>query len=767
MKRVSLKSMLALCCALCLLAGVAPLAMAEEVTFTYAMGDIDDTAGVSAADALLALQIATKKVTADAEQTTYADVDGNGEVTANDALLILQYATKKVGEFPDKGEIRTAGNPIFTDIFTADPSAHVWNVDGDDRLYVYASHDQYPAQGCDFMDKYHIFSTSNMVDWYDHGEILSSDDVEWGREEGGFMWAPDAAYKDGTYYYYFPHPIKGDDPSVRSWRVGVATSDKPAEDFAVVTQKADGSEYQGYLEGIPYLEERPDGKTYASGLIDPCVFQDDDGSYYLYIGGSQHCYMAKMTDDMLGILPETWTEITDQLPEFHEGPWMFKRNGIYYLMYPDNTSGANKMLYATATSPTGPFTPGENLLLDSTNCDTSHGSVVEYKGRWYLFYHNSDLSGKGNLRSVCVDELFFNEDGSIQTVVQTTEGVKAIGPAETGKYAPNPKGALDIDADTIAGYLETYNHAYEYNLNFAEVGVDGSKLTDDQKNEDGSPKESPRIEGAGETRHTVNMTSPGSYIRFDGIVGGKEDGKALLEIHYSTMANPQFMVKASGMAGGIASTETYYMRMDNTTAWTDYTGVAYCMIDLKAGAGNSILLEKAAGGANFTYIRVYLPGENVDPTLAPKDPTVVDYTLFTGPATAFDFTGVNVILGTTSDDPANKPELNGDGSVRQMQRAGSYVEVSGIDGGRGGLAMVTIHYGVVGTGTLQVSANGVKEPRTGDVYFESTPGGWSDYSGKLTCLAELKAGTENVIRFTGGRGGINLKDFTVTLLPQE
>lgn len=97
----------------------------------------------------------------------------------------------------------TPQNPFITHMYTADPSAHVWN---DGRLYVYASHDIAPPRGCDLMDRYHVFSTDDMVHWTDHGEILNSSQVPWGRKEGGFMWAPDCAYKDGTYYFYFPHP---------------------------------------------------------------------------------------------------------------------------------------------------------------------------------------------------------------------------------------------------------------------------------------------------------------------------------------------------------------------------------------------------------------------------------------------------------------------------------------------------------------------------------------------------------------------------------
>ncbi|MCI6551242.1 MAG: family 43 glycosylhydrolase [Prevotella sp.] len=285
-------------------------------------------------------------------------------------------------------------NPFVTSIYTADPSAHVWK---DGRLYVYPSHDIDPPRGCDLMDRYHVFSTNDMVHWKDHGEILNSSQVEWGRKEGGFMWAPDCAYKNGKYYFYFPHP-SGTDWN-RTWKVGVAVSKYPDKDFKVL----------GYIPDL--------GDAFA--MIDPCVFIDDDGQAYFYYGGGGRCVGAKLKDNM--------TELAEPLRpmqglvDFHEATWIHKRKGIYYLSYADNHTekgrGANRLCYAMSKSPLGPWTY-KGVYLDPTGCDTSHGSIVEYKGQWYAFYHNQRISNQGNLRSICVDKLYFNEDGTIQKVIQ-------------------------------------------------------------------------------------------------------------------------------------------------------------------------------------------------------------------------------------------------------------------------------------------------------------------------------------------------------------
>lgn len=281
-------------------------------------------------------------------------------------------------------------NPFITHMYTADPSAHVWK---DGRLYVYASHDVDPPRGCDLMDKYHVFSTDDMVHWKDHGEILSSDNVEWGRPEGGFMWAPDCAYKNGTYYFYFPHP-SGTDWN-NTWKIGVATSKKPAKNF----------KSKGYIEGVG-----------GFAMIDPCVFVDDNQQAYLYYGGGGKCAVAKLKDNMVEIDGDI--KMMEGLKDFHEATWVFKRNGVYYLTYSDNNQGANRLCYATSNSPLGPW-DYKGIYLEPTGCDTSHGSVVEYKGQWYAFYHNQSISGRGNLRSICVDKLYFNEDGTIKMVEQT------------------------------------------------------------------------------------------------------------------------------------------------------------------------------------------------------------------------------------------------------------------------------------------------------------------------------------------------------------
>lgn len=295
-------------------------------------------------------------------------------------------------------------NPLFVDfssqmyqnsftgtLYTADPSAHVW---ADGRLYVYASHDMEPTEGCDRMDRYHVFSTTDMKNWTDHGEIMNSATVKAhvGMGIDGFMWAPDCAYnkEEQLYYFYFPHKI-----DANTWRIFVATSKEPAAKFRV----------KGVIDGIP-------------STIDPCVFVDDDGQPYIYTSGAgKGCWGAKLRKD-------DWTKLDGVMSplsgftDFHEAPWVHKYKGNYYLSHSDNhagSQGGNRMQYSMSNNPLGPFTPCGAYMYPHGE-ETAHGSIVEYKGRWYSFYHTANYSGKGALRSVCVDPIEYDQNNKLKMV---------------------------------------------------------------------------------------------------------------------------------------------------------------------------------------------------------------------------------------------------------------------------------------------------------------------------------------------------------------
>lgn len=428
---------------------------------------------------------------------------------------------------------KTSQNPLITTIFTADPSAHVWD---DGRIYVYASHDMDPPIGCDLMDKYHVFSSADMVNWQDEGEILSSDDVAWGRPEGGFMWAPDCAYKNGTYYFYYPHP--SDIKWNRTWKIGVATSKKPASDF----------KDQGFIEGVG-----------GFAMIDPCVLIDGDKAYFYYGGGGYAggCYGAELNEDMMSL--KSKLKKMRRLRGFHEATWVFKKDNWYYLIYSDNKRNANRYRYAMSRYPLGRW-KYKGIFLESVGCNTTHGSIVEFKGKWYLFYHNQAISGQGNLRSVCVDYLNFNPDGTIQTVVQTTEGVEP------------------------AGEISKTNHPlYEYGVEECEVR-NGAQ----------------RIEISGKDTYFVikGLEKPGAYCKFKNL-DGRDGGRAEISLYYAT---EESLVKLRLQING----EDYsLLNAVSTGGWEDI-GRTFITVKFSAGKNNTIRFNGGFGKVNLHSLSVKL-----------------------------------------------------------------------------------------------------------------------------------------------------------------
>ena len=208
------------------------------------------------------------------------------------------------------------------------------------------------------------------------------------------MWAPDCAYRNGKYYFYFPHPSESN--VAPSWKIGVAVSDKPDRDFHVLDQP---------MQGVGGWD-----------LIDPAVFVDDDGQAYFYYGGGSNCYGAPLNDDMIS-LKEPLRKM-EGINDFHEAAWVHKYNGRYYLSYADNNENANRLQYAISDSPLGPWR-SMGVFLGPQSCAMSHGSIVQFKGQWYVLYHCSDLSnGENALRSICIDRLEYNPDGTIRLVKQ-------------------------------------------------------------------------------------------------------------------------------------------------------------------------------------------------------------------------------------------------------------------------------------------------------------------------------------------------------------
>ena len=324
-----------------------------------------------------------------------------------------------------------AQNPIIRDQFTADPTARVF----EGKVYLYPSHDIIspvePERKWFSMADYHVFSSEDLVNWTDHGMILSQENVPWGNPEGYSMWAPDCVYKNGKYYFYFPNaPKEG-----RGFAIGVAIADKPYGPF---------TPEQKPIEGV--------------GGIDPCVLIASDGTAYLYWSGGG-LRGAKLADNMLELDGES-VRLDENLPAgFKEGPFIFERNGKFYLTYPWVQDRTETLAYAMSDNPLGPYEFKGIIMAQSPSaCWTNHHSLVEYKGEWYLFYHHNDYSPQFDKnRSARIDRVIFNEDGTIQPVTPTLRGV-GISPARStiqlDRYSFLSQGGTYIDFLNIENPFE-------------------------------------------------------------------------------------------------------------------------------------------------------------------------------------------------------------------------------------------------------------------------------------------------------------------------
>ncbi|AUP80570.1 family 43 glycosylhydrolase [Flavivirga eckloniae] len=291
-----------------------------------------------------------------------------------------------------------AQNPLVTHMFTADPTARVF----DGKLYLYPSHDIVPKEGVKAprfcMPDYHMFSLEKGSTWKDHGVILDQNEVPWGKKDSNGMWAPDCIKKGDTYYYYYPAQPE-DGSSFR--RIGVGTSKSPTGPFKWE---------KNYIKGL-------DG-------IDPGLLLDDDEKAYLYFAGDKTLKVAKLKDNMKSIDGKA-IKIQGIPAGYVEGPFPFKYNGKYYLTFAHVfTDEGYTIGYATGDNPMGPFVY-QGKIMDNIGNGTNHHSVVKYNGKWILFYHWWDISGFNKLRSMRADYMEFKKDGTIKKVKPTLRGIGA------------------------------------------------------------------------------------------------------------------------------------------------------------------------------------------------------------------------------------------------------------------------------------------------------------------------------------------------------
>lgn len=305
-------------------------------------------------------------------------------------------------------------NPLFTDRFTADPACLV----SGDRIYAFVGEDCASPGAWFSMPHWVAYSSDDMINWTCHGPVLRAADFPNANPYGA--WAAQVVEKNGKFYFY----VTLDDVRNGQHIIDVAVGDTPLGPYSPLIE--DHSPL--VTDDMTPSSHRPNAD------IDPTVLIDDDGSAWIAWGNGD-CYMARLTPDMTAIDGELWHV---GLRNYSEGPWLFKKDGLYYLVYAADAPGVQpeQIAYSTATSIRGPWTYRGLLTGPARHGFTIHPSVNEFKGKWYFFYHDGCYSLDGTpggdcRRHVCVEELHFNPDGTIRPIQLTHEGLSRLQSQET------------------------------------------------------------------------------------------------------------------------------------------------------------------------------------------------------------------------------------------------------------------------------------------------------------------------------------------------
>ncbi|KAH8669744.1 glycosyl hydrolase [Tricladium varicosporioides] len=299
--------------------------------------------------------------------------------------------------------VSRADNPIVQTIYTADPAPLVY----DGRVYLFTGHDEDGSTTYDMRD-WRLFSTADMVNWQHHSTPMAVTTFSWAAANA---WAGQVIARNDRFYYYVPVT----NSATGSMAIGVGVSDSITGPFVDAI-------------GGPLVE---------NGQIDPTVFIDDDGQAYLYWGNPGLWYVElnhdmisyngsimqiELTTDGFGVRPNSSGRIT----MFEEGPWAYKRNDLYYMIYAGNCCPED-IRYSTGPSATGPWTYGDVIMPSQGSSFTNHPGIIDFGNKSYFFYHNGALPGGGGFtRSVAVESFVYNPDGAIPKIQMTTDGPSQV-----------------------------------------------------------------------------------------------------------------------------------------------------------------------------------------------------------------------------------------------------------------------------------------------------------------------------------------------------
>jgi hypothetical protein len=429
-------------------------------------------------------------------------------------------------------------NPILKEtdsdfVYAADPAAEVF----DGKVYVYCSHDQSDAVGYESMKDYVVLESSDLETWINHGVVLDPQLDEGFEYFTSNMNAPDAAYKDGWYYLYFPGNIT---------EIGVAKSETPVGPWEAAVD------------------------TPITTIFDPTGFFDDDGQAYIYgnddwldIGDSgRHMMGAKLKDNMIE-LDGDWTEIAEE--DVDEAVHVFKRNGKYY--FHGRVGSVTKYWMADTPLPKYATLMGE--MAPNAPDAPNHASVIEFDNQWYFFYHRGDVnSGSSVRRSACFDSFFFNDDGTIQIVDYTLE------PDSIFDYGE----PLDIDVPTAE------DQSYYAGDNIFFINVDELWPSDDSEI---------RVENGG----NLGYCQDGNYAIFDSV---NFIVPATYEFIVYASQDKDFYIQTGNLLVYLNDEKVGTVKIFGTESWSDYYAFTTTFtIDETIRNGELKLVMETTGSGSF------------------------------------------------------------------------------------------------------------------------------------------------------------------------
>jgi arabinoxylan arabinofuranohydrolase len=567
-----------------------------------------------------------------------------------------------------------ADNPIVQTIYTADPAPLVY----DGTCYVYTSHDEDNIVNNFYtMNDWRCYSTKDMVNWTDHGSPLSYNTFSWAQ---GDAWACQVVPANGKFYLYAPMTRKN---SGGARTIGVAVSDSPTGPFVDAL-------------GKPLIANN------GAEDIDPTVFIDDDGQAYLYWGNG-NLYYVKLNKDMISYSGG----INKMKPtNFVEGPWFYKRNNLYYMVYAGMGSGNEDIRYATSSSPTGPWNY-RGVIMGSQNSFTNHPGVCDFGGNSYFFYHTGNLPGGGSYhRSVCVEQFKYNSDGTIPTIQMTKNG-----PDQIGSLDPYVKN----EAETICW----------------ESGIETEKCSEGGMN--------------------VANIENGDYIKVKGVDFGS--GASSFEARVASANNGgKIELRLDSETGTLIGT----LEVSGTGGWQTWTTKSCTVSGAK---GKHDLYLKFTGGSGYLFNVNWWkfnsdsesPTITVPPTATiPPTPTISP----TGKRNAYAKIEAESYDSVTATNLRTVDGANGGSAIGYINN-GDYVVYEGVNFGTGATTFKALVADTM-TANVELRLNSPTGKLIGTLQVTST-GDWSKYE-EQTCNVDKVSGVYDL--YLVFSNSVNVDSFT-------